>query len=84
MSEAWPAMRLPAEAPRPPPVAPGVTSTEVMPLARTTGMCSLEGLTAMRARSCGLKSPISPVSTVSRTLAISARPMGEPESIMPG
>ncbi len=70
--------------PRPPPVVPGVTSTVVMPLARTTGMCSLEGFTATSARSWGLKSPISPVSTVSRTLAISASPTGEPESIRPG
>ena len=42
-----------------------------MPLTRTTGKCSLSGFTATQRANCGMNSPISPVSTVSRTAEIS-------------
>ena len=58
--------------------------TEVMPLARVTGMCSLDGLTAMAARSCGSNCPISLVSADSRTELISDMPTSVAELIMPG
>ena len=56
----------------------------VMPLARVTGMCSLAGLMAISARSCGSNFPISPTSTLSRMELISESPISVAESIMPG
>ena len=47
-------------------------------------MCSLLGLTATKAFNCGINSPISPVSTLSRTADISDSPKFVPESIKPG
>ena len=51
---------------------------------RMAGRGSLAGLMATMACSCGLKSPISVVSLVSRTEPISDNPICVPESIKPG
>jgi putative thioredoxin len=67
-----------------PPLDIGISATAVMPLARTTAICSLSGLTATTGRNCGLKRPISVVSFVSRTEPISDNPTCVPESIIPG
>ena len=56
----------------------------VIPFTRTTPKCSLSGFTAISAFNCGMNSPISPVSTVTRSPEISLNPSSVPESIMPG
>ena len=70
--------------PPPPPALMGIAITLVMPLARVTGICSLAGLIAISARSCGSNFPISPTSTLSRMEEISESPISVAESIMPG
>ena len=79
ISAAWPEMicafaaaEAPAAAATPPDA--GNVITLVMPLTRTTGKCSLSGFTATSARNCGMNSPSSPVSTVSRTEPIFGQP----------
>ena len=56
----------------------------VMPFARATGMCSLEGWTALAAASCGLYSPSSTVSTVAAVEPTSVKPRLLTESMIPG
>jgi len=46
-----------------------------MPEARVTGMCSLDGKTAVAATTSGLMEPVSALSTVEFTAPISLRPI---------
>ena len=62
----------------------GMVMAAVMPFARVTGMCSLAGLIATPMRNCGLNTPSSVVSFISRTEPISVAPSCPPESIRPG
>src|SRR5256885_17130957 len=55
-----------------------------MPAARVTGMCSLEGKTAVAATTSGLNEPVSAESTVEETAPISLRPICVTASKRPG
>ena len=75
---------IPAPPPPNPPSRPGATTAWVIPLARATGRCSLEGWIAVAARRWGFISPSSTVSTVALMAPISVRPSWLTESIIPG
>ena len=72
----------PARPPRAP--LPGRVITLVIPEARVTSTCSLEGLNATSARNSGLNVPISSKSMVSRKDSTSAKPTFVAALIMPG
>ncbi len=55
-----------------------------MPAARVTGICSLDGETAVAATTSGLKFPVSVESTVALTAPISRNPICVMESKIPG
>src|ERR1051326_7685986 len=59
-------------------------TTSVIPAARVTGMCSLDGNTAVAATTSGLKGPVSAESTVALTALISLRPICVIGSNRPG
>ena len=83
MAEACPP-RMPEAPPESKPPLAGTARTSVMPTARVTGMCWLEGRTASAATTSGLKAPVSVVSTVAMTAEISLRPICVTESKRPG
>ncbi len=83
IAEAWPPMKPEAPKESMPPLA-GTARTSVMPAARVTVMCSLEGKIAVAATTSGLKSPVSVSSTVALTAPISRKPICVTESKSPG
>src|SRR5882724_2617779 len=66
------------------PPLPGTARTSVIPAARVTGICSLDGETAVAATTSGLKFPVSVESTVALTAPISRNPICVTESKIPG